>query len=99
MSAGIEPVVADYLAHKRALGRKYHSEENELRLLVRFAGEHHVSCLGELTPALLEEFLASRPRSRPRSFNHLLGGRRPARLGRHPRTARGLTASGAAAAG
>jgi integrase len=73
MSEGIQPAVAGYLAHKRALGRKYHSEENELRLLVRFAGEHHVGCLGELTPALLEEFLASRPRSRPRSFNHLLG--------------------------
>jgi hypothetical protein len=73
MSEGIQPAVEDYLAHKRALGRKYHSEENELRLLVRFAGEHYVSCLGELTPALLEEFLASRPRSRPRSFNHLLG--------------------------
>ncbi len=73
MSAGIEAAVAGYLAHKRALGRKYDSEENELRLLVRFAGEHRVSCLGELTPTQLDEFLASRPRSRPRSFNHLLG--------------------------
>src|SRR5262249_6624090 len=37
------------------------------------AAEHGISCLSELTPALLEDFLASRPRSRPRSFNHLLG--------------------------
>jgi integrase len=73
MSEGVESAVAGYLAHKRALGRKYHSEENELRLMVRFADEHHVNGLGELTPALLDEFLASRPRSRPRSFNHLLG--------------------------
>src|SRR5574340_124824 len=73
MSQSIEPVVNAFLAHKRALGRKYVSEENELRLLVRFASEHSVTSLGELTPALLEEFLASRPRSRPRSFNHLLG--------------------------
>jgi integrase len=29
--------------------------------------------LDELTPALLDDFLGSRPRSRPRSFNHLLG--------------------------
>ncbi len=29
--------------------------------------------LDQLTPALLDDFLASRPRSRPRSFNHLLG--------------------------
>jgi len=73
MSEGIESAVEGFLAHKRALGRKYHSEESELRLLVRFAAGHQVSCLGGLTPALLEEFLASRPRSRPRSFNHLLG--------------------------
>ena len=29
--------------------------------------------LDQLTPALLDGFLASRPRTRPRSFNHLLG--------------------------
>jgi integrase len=73
MSQSIEPAVSAFLAHKRALGRKYVSEENELRLLVRFASEHGVCSLGDLTPALLDEFLASRPRSRPRSFNHLLG--------------------------
>ncbi|MGH9135459.1 MAG: tyrosine-type recombinase/integrase, partial [Acidimicrobiales bacterium] len=58
---------------RRALGRKYHSEQAELRLLVRFAHERRVHRLDQLTPALIEEFLASRPRSRPRSFNHLLG--------------------------
>ena len=40
---------------------------------MRFAAGHQVSCLSGLTPALLEDFLASRPRARPRSFNHLLG--------------------------
>jgi integrase len=30
-----------------------------------------VTALDEITPALLEDFLASRPRQRPRSFNHL----------------------------
>ncbi len=73
MSDDIEAAVAAFLAHKRALGRKYDSEESELRLLARFAGERRVTGLAALTPALLEEFLASRPRSRPRSFNHLLG--------------------------
>ena len=34
-----------FLAHKRALGRKYLSEEHELRLLVRFADEHGSSGL------------------------------------------------------
>lgn len=65
--------VSQFLAYRRAIGRKYHSEEKELRLLVRFAAERCVTELGQLTPGLLEEFLASRPRFRPRSFNHLLG--------------------------
>src|SRR6266568_7711418 len=69
----IDQAVARFLEHKRALGRKYRSEEAGLRLLMRFAEEHGVRRLQELTPALLEDFLGSRPRSRPRSFNHLLG--------------------------
>ncbi len=73
MSETIASAVERFVAHKRAHGRKYHSEARELALLVRFAAEHGVSCLSQLTPALLEDFLASRPRSRPRSFNHLLG--------------------------
>jgi integrase len=73
MSESLAAVVCRFLTHRRALGRKYHSEERELRLLVRFAEEWRISRLDQFTPALLEEFLASRPRSRPRSFNHLLG--------------------------
>jgi len=69
----IASAVDRFIAHKRAHGRKYHSEARELVLLVRFAAEHQVSCLDGLTPALLEDFLASRPRPRPRGFNHLLG--------------------------
>ena len=73
MTETIACAVDRFIAHKRAHGRKYHSEARELALLVRFAAEHQVSCLGELTPALLEDFLASRPRPHPRGFNHLLG--------------------------
>lgn len=73
MSQDIRLMVQRFLDHKRALGRKYHSEEHELRLLVRFAEQHGVNRLDEVTPGLLEDFLASRPRARPRSFNHLLG--------------------------
>ena len=73
MSESLPAVVERFLAHKRALARKYTSEARELRLLVRFADEHGVATLDALTPALLDEFLASRPRSRPCSFNHLLG--------------------------
>jgi integrase len=69
----IGEVVDRFLAHKRAVGRKYNSAQSELRLLVRFCGERGVIGIGQLTPALLDEFLASRPRARPKGFNHLLG--------------------------
>ncbi len=65
--------VADFLAHKRALGRKYQTEEATLRMLLAFAGQHEVADLQALTPALVEQFVASRPRTRARSFNHLVG--------------------------
>jgi hypothetical protein len=73
MTETIASEVEQFIAHKRAHGRKYHSEARELALLVRFAAGHQVSGLSGLTPALLEDFLGSRPRARPRSFNHLLG--------------------------
>jgi integrase len=69
----IEEAVGRLLECKRALGRKYRSEEAELRLLLRFTAERGVTRLDQLTPGLLEDFLASRPRLHPRSFNHLLG--------------------------
>lgn len=72
-SEGIEGTVGRFLEHKRALGRKYRSEEAELRLLLRFTAERGVRRLEDVTSALLDDFLASRPRLRPRSFNHLLG--------------------------
>lgn len=65
--------IGRFLETKRALGRKYSSEERELRLLDRFLVQHDVTCCQQLTGSILDEFLASRPRHRPRSFNHLLG--------------------------
>lgn len=73
MSTNLAASVADFLAYKRALGRKYLSEEATLDLLIDFAEEHAVTDLAELTPRLLDEFVASRPRERSRSFNHLIG--------------------------
>jgi len=62
-----------YLTQKRALGRRFRSEERELRLLDRFLVEQPVQATADIRPALLETFLASRPRTRARSYNHLLG--------------------------
>ncbi len=74
---GFSSLLADdmqaYLQHKRALQRKFQTEESVLRLLDRYLVEHQISALSAITPALIEDFLASRPRSRARSYNHLLG--------------------------
>ena len=61
------------MAHKRALGRKYHSEESALRLLLRFCAEHGVHRLGSSRRRC---WTSSWPPGRARgraSFNHLLG--------------------------
>ena len=73
MTENVASAIEAFLVHRRALGRKYHSEEAELALFRRFADERGAVRLDQLTSALIEEFLASRPRTRPRSFNHLLG--------------------------
>lgn len=65
--------IRDFLATKRALGRRYRSEEYALRLLDRFLVQQGVIRPDQVTAECLEAFLASRPRASPRSFNHLLG--------------------------
>lgn len=73
MNDDLATAAADFLAHKRALGRKYLTEEATLRLLVAYAGLHGIADLYQLTPSVVDEFIASRPRARARSFNHLVG--------------------------
>jgi len=62
-----------YLDFKRAAGRKFNNEEATLRLFDRFIFDYPVIDNTDLTPLLIESFLTSRMRTRPRSFNHLLG--------------------------
>lgn len=73
MTAPVSDTVERFLEHKRAISRKYLSEEAELRLLLRFAQKHRITRVDQLTAAVLEDFFASRARGRPRSFNHLVG--------------------------
>ena len=73
MNDSLAAAVADFLAHKRALGRKYRTEEATLRLLLAFANDCGIQDLRQLTPGFLDAFMASRPRLRARSFNHLVG--------------------------
>lgn len=74
--AGLKSVLAgrirQFLAHRRALGRRYDVEEKTLRLFDRYLIERRVKRPDQVTPAIIEAFLASRPRHRPRSYNHLL---------------------------
>ena len=65
--------IVQFLAYKRALGRRYLVEEAALRLLDRFLVEQHITTLMAITPDVIDAFLASRPRARPRSYNHLQG--------------------------
>jgi integrase len=73
MNDSLTAAVGDFLTYKRAVGRKYLSEEATLRLLLDFADDNAITGLQELTGPLLETFVASRPRHRARSFNHLVG--------------------------
>lgn len=74
---GFRSVFADgmraFLAYKRALGRQYRAEESALRLLDRFLVERRVSAVDAVTPSLIDDFLVSRPRPAPGSYNHLHG--------------------------
>lgn len=64
--------MSDFLEHQRALGKRFVNEERGLRLFDRYLVEVKISTVSELTPALIDAFLTSRPRPRPRSYNHLL---------------------------
>jgi len=65
--------IEGYLAHKRALGRRFRNEEMALRMLDRFLVEHGTSSIEAITAEQLDAFVSSRRRLRPRSYNHLLG--------------------------
>ncbi len=61
-----------FLSHHRALGKRFDTEEAALRLLDHYLVEQGIESLAAITPTLLEAFVRSRPRTRPRSYNHLV---------------------------
>jgi site-specific recombinase XerD len=65
------PDIERFIAHKRSAGRRFDVEAKTLRLLDDFLLVRQVFAFEEVTPALIDEFLASRSRSQPRSYNHL----------------------------
>ena len=64
---------AAFLTHKRALGRRFATEEKVLHLLEHYLDMQPIEAIDGITPAVLDAFLASRPRRSARSYNHLLG--------------------------
>ena len=67
-----EPI-RHFVDYKRALSRKYRPEAAALRLFDRYLCEHAATGWDSIDSILIEHFLQSRPRTRPRSYNHLLG--------------------------
>jgi len=64
--------MTDFLRHQRALGKRFINEERGLHLFDQYLVSEKVGAIAGITPTLVDAFLASRPRSRPRSYNHLL---------------------------
>jgi site-specific recombinase XerD len=71
-SALAEPI-RQFVEYKRALNRKYRSEAAALRLFDQYLCEHAATGWNCIDSILIDRFLQSRPRTRPRSYNHLLG--------------------------
>jgi site-specific recombinase XerD len=73
---GFHSVLGDdirrFVDYKRALGRRYDNEEKALRGFDSYLVAQEVEDLSEVTPELIDRFLASRHRPRPRSYNLLL---------------------------
>ncbi len=62
-----------FISYKRALGKKYFTEEKNLRLLDRYLVEKKIVHINDITPDIIDSFLVSRPRKRARSYNDLVG--------------------------
>lgn len=67
-----EPIRA-FVEYKQALSRKYLVEAASLRLLDQYLNELGLTAREQIDAQIIDDFLASRPRGRPRSYNHLLG--------------------------
>ena len=65
------PDIEQFLAHKRALRRRYDVEEGALALFDDYLVANEIAELPSVSADFVDRFLASRPRACPRSYNHL----------------------------
>lgn len=71
-SALAQPI-ADFLHYKQALNKKYQTETLALRLFDSYLFGQGITGWQAVTSSVIDAFMASRSRHRPRSYNHLLG--------------------------
>lgn len=64
--------INDFLIYKRSLGKKFNTEEGALYLLDQYIIKKQITDISKMDTDFLKEFFISRPRSRPKSYNHLL---------------------------
>jgi site-specific recombinase XerD len=64
--------IQNFLVYKRSLGQSFLTEEYALRSFDTFLVQQRVQSIEDITTKLIEDFLHSRPRKRPRSYNHLI---------------------------
>ena len=69
----LAPFLDQFVQYKRALNRKYRADAEVLRLFDRYLQSRHIAGWSAIDGALIDDFLKSRPRVSPRSYNHLLG--------------------------
>lgn len=62
-----------YIAHKRSLGKQLVKTEPMLHMLDGYLPRRGITDADQITPSSLQEFVMSRPRHTPRSYNQLLG--------------------------
>lgn len=65
--------IGRYLAHKRSLGKQLAKTEQMLYLLDGYLLARGIAKVDQIAPSHLEEFVASRPRHTPCSYNQLIG--------------------------
>lgn len=72
-SSPIASHIIAFIGHKRALNRRYYTEDKVLQMLDADLIARGITTIADITPSILDAFFLSRPRTRPRSFNHLVG--------------------------
>jgi site-specific recombinase XerD len=73
LQSALAQPIADFLHYKQALNKKYQTETLALRLFDSYLFGQGITGWQAVTSSVIDAFMASRSRPRPRSYNHLLG--------------------------